>query len=154
MGGYMRRNVLIMRGLPGSGKSSKVNKLIEDANYLNISIAVCSADDYRYENGEYVFRESREPHDKCFDKFKQETDKGTEIVVVDNTNCTLRSMKPYVIYAIEKGYKVYLHSIQPVDIKILFERNIHKVPMESLERMLRRWVPNPTIEEILAAGKE
>lgn len=142
----------MMRGLPGAGKSTAVEEIIVYAEICGLSYSICSADEFRMENGAYVFKDSRWPHDQCLIKFKQEVDKKTGVVIVDNTNCTCRSMRPYVEYAVQNGYEVQFYAIQPIDIETLMARGVHAVPRESYERMLRRWVPNPTIAEILNSG--
>lgn len=148
----MAKLVYIMRGLPGSGKSTKAQFILKVARDFGLSAVICSADEFRIENGLYVFRDSRYPHDACLSKFNNEIRKGTDVIIVDNTNCTNRSMKPYVSQAIQMGYAVSFFSIQPIDINTLMARGLHNVPRESYERMLRQWVPYPTVEEILGNG--
>jgi predicted kinase len=143
----------VLRGLPGSGKSSKARQIVEDYSSQGLRPPiVCSADNFRYENGLYVFKNSREPHDKCLELFKNSVDSGHD-VIVDNINAELRSMKPYVEYAHQAGYEIIIISIQPIDIETLMARGLHNVPRESYERFLRRWVPRPTVQEILENGK-
>jgi predicted kinase len=59
-------------------------------------------------------------------------------------------MKPYVLKAREHGYTVKL---VPVEIKNtakeLAERNVHNVPEAAIQRMLDKYNPNISEEDIL-----
>ena len=140
--------VFLLRGLPGSGKSTLAKEIAESYEKNGVKVVTCSADDFRMVNGVYTHVDSRMPHDQCQAKFNKAVDEGVEIIIVDNTNCTLRSMRPYVEYASPK-YQIIFKTIQPIDIETLMARNIHGVPRDTYDRMLRRWVPNPTVEDIL-----
>jgi predicted kinase len=62
-------------------------------------------------------------------------------LVVDNTNLDLQSVKPYVDAAISHGYKVEL--VEPdtewrYDIGECFKHNTHKVPRDTITKMLNK----------------
>lgn len=125
--------VIIMRGIPGSGKSTWIAKNAPDA-------VVCSADHYFIQpDGSYVFmpEDLYLAHGACKTKFTQALMEKKPTVVVDNTNVRKRDVEWYVEEALSLGvdfadlYIVTLH----VDPKVGAERNLHGVPPEVCQRM-------------------
>lgn len=115
-----RKCVVLMRGLPGSGKSSFVEQLVERATQLGINSAVCSADNFFYdENGMYHFdaRELSSNHGKCFSKFKYHLRAGAgtlgfvKLIIVDNTNIRKDELDKY-IGAVYGLYDARYHSFR------------------------------------------
>ena len=47
--GLERRSIVIMRGIPGSGKSTIVNRIVEIAEGNMLHSNICSADDYFFD---------------------------------------------------------------------------------------------------------
>jgi len=119
--------VILARGLPGSGKSFTVNRLVKEFGVSDKNIF--SADHYfipmtrefrqqgidispKEERDEYLsnFNHVHLPlaHETCFNRFKNAVDKGVSPLVVDNTNVSLRQIENYVVYASAAGYDVRL----------------------------------------------
>lgn len=137
--------VIILRGVPGSGKSTFIKKFYPEAT-------VVSADKYFHdpETGEYNFDPTKlhEAHHQCQVEFKRAVAKGVRQIVVDNTNIRLSEFKPYFDHALEHGYRakgVYIHS----DPEIAAERNIHKVPKELVIRKFAQIEHDPEMAEAI-----
>ena len=90
------RIIFIMRGLPGSGKSTLV-KIVSKV-YKGQNPKVCSADHYFInESGDYVFNPAflKDAHKSSQDKMKSFVKDGQPLVIVDNTNVEHWEMRPY-----------------------------------------------------------
>lgn len=129
------RKVFIIRGLPGSGKSSVAEQLhavFEDS-------VLVSADQYMYENGKYVFHVSKlaNAHHLCQQDFKRAMAKYTGHIIVDNTNIELRRVKWYADQARRKGYIVISCTIEDFDVDACHRRTKHSVPKEIVAKMAR-----------------
>lgn len=129
----MNKRVLILRGLPGSGKSS----FVKEAMMLYENVIVVSADDYHMIDGEYIYRQenAEKAHEVCFDNFVQAIMSEEDCtVIVDNTNTTSREIMPYYVVAKNMGAHIQVHRFwcQP---EVSFDRNIHNVPLEVISRM-------------------
>ena len=124
--------VTILRGIPGSGKSTwaKQNRKF---------VPVCSADDFWYGDPEnpheyrFDFRKLGEAHGACLRKFVHLTSLGSD-VVVDNTNTTAVEMAPYIAWGLAQGYEVEIIRID-CPTHVAAQRNIHGVPLDSVHRM-------------------
>lgn len=145
-------NILyLLRGLPGSGKSTSVQKFINMIDY--ISFMICSADDWFVDDeGRYVFDTSKlfAAHKYCKTAARKAMSLQLDFVVVDNTNTTWSEMKDYVKYAIKYNYDIVL--VEPktswkFDVDILTEKNSHGVPRETIKKMLDRWQTSAKIIE-------
>lgn len=91
-----------MRGLPGSGKSTKAKKIAG-----NIGI-IYSTDDFFMVNNEYIYDPKMigEYHDRNLKRTIDSMKEGKHLIIIDNTNIRLWEMKKYVLTAQEYGYKV------------------------------------------------
>ena len=130
--------VIIVRGLPGSGKSTWTQNNCPDAY-------VCSADKFFEREGEYKFNPSLLPHAHaaCMGAFIEALREERPLVVVDNTNVTKIEIAPYISVAQAFGYEVEIIYVQKKhSIQKLVERNIHKIPYRSVENMESRWEDN------------
>lgn len=130
--------MIILRGISGAGKSTYVKKNFPDA-------VVCSADTYFVDqDGNYNFDPSKlgHAHNHCQNSFKHALDRNQPLVVVDNTNTTMREMKPYLQMAKDHGYDVEVVRIEtPLDVAS--RRNVHGVPYDAVKRMKGRTVDFP-----------
>nr|CAD7263662.1 unnamed protein product [Timema shepardi] len=137
--------MVLMRGLPGSGKSHLAKLLIKrtvGGDYRNF---VFSTDDYFYQSsGKYIFDPSKLPdaHDWNHGRVEFKLRGGVTPVVVDNTNLQAWEMHPYAKLAIKYGY--VLEVLEPYTPwrfreKELAERNIHGVPQQKIRAMFERY---------------
>ena len=140
-----QKKMIIMRGISGSGKSTKARALGESG-------VVLGSDDFW--GTEYNFDKSKigEAHQWNQMRVLDALQKGISPVVVDNTNTQFWEMKKYVEMAREHGYDIdFVESDTPwkFDAEELAKRNKHSVPKEVIEEMLGRWDAEPTIEKVL-----
>jgi predicted kinase len=123
--------MILVRGLPGSGKSTKAREIMD---YRTHAVAWCEADHYFITNGKYSYDQSRVSiaHRWCQKKAEDGMLQGHDIIV-SNTFTTYAEMIPYFILAKDYGYRVEI-------IKCIGEfPNIHGVPDDVIQRMKDRW---------------
>ncbi|XP_074072175.1 NEDD4-binding protein 2-like 2 isoform X2 [Macrotis lagotis] len=133
----LKRLLILLRGLPGSGKTT-LSRVLLGQNRGGI---VFSTDDYfRHQNGyTYNVRQLGDAHDWNQSRAKKAIDQGRSPVIIDNTNTQAWEMKPYVEMAIGKGYQVEFHEpetwwkFDPVELE---KRNKHGVSREKIAQML------------------
>lgn len=120
--------LVLVRGLPGSGKSTIAKNLIGWYHHLE-------TDMFWMKDGEYVFDANRlhEAHMWCQNETRRLMSEGFS-PVVSNTFTTKKELKPYFDIAKEFGI---------VPTVILCQNdwgNVHNVPEETLVRMKARFV--------------
>ena len=98
----MAKNLIILRGLPGCGKSTFAKLL---------GGKVFTADDYRMVDGKYVWTEENDKtaHTECMKECERYLKYELSPAIVANTNCTEEEMQPY--YKMAKKYKYKVFSI-------------------------------------------
>ena len=146
------KTVIIIRGLPGSGKSRYAVQLSEKHE----TSIVCSADHF-FEttvttSGGHPYKEYRfdptklpEAHSECFKGFLDALMKGYEYIIVDNTNIHRWEFQNYEIPAIISGYEVKIVEFRAEtieDVKICIRRNTHGVPQNVIANMAVEFEPD------------
>ena len=140
--------IYILRGLPGSGKSTWI-KNYEAENYQE-SGKVCSADHFHMVNGIYQYNplKAGEAHLKCLEKYLSALQTGQYPIFVDNTNTQSFEIAPYWQLACVFGIQVKIIRLH-VDFETACRRNAHKVPPARIwwmyqnlltERLPSHWV--------------
>jgi predicted kinase len=134
------KELILLRGLPGSGKSTVAHQIVSGVTQKSLSVIVCSADDYFMENGQYVFQPDKleEAHKACQMSVDRSMANGFHVVIVDNTNIKKEHMQPYLGFAKQYGYSVDVKTIggfEKEDVEKYLERQTHGVPRGTLERM-------------------
>lgn len=135
---FPKKSLIIVRGLPGSGKSTIAHDLARTSGLRGYSIEICETDQFFMKDGKYEFDASKlhryhtKNQDACWNAMKNDVD----WVVVSNTSLTLSEVVPYIHSAVLSGYDV-----QVVTAKGNYE-SLHAVPLETIERMRRKTVPH------------
>lgn len=141
--------LVIHRGLPGSGKTTAVNKIRQYCVEQKLGFYHHEADHYHYDGeGNYNWKPENisKAHKQCQQLTRESLEnakhEGNGIVVVANTNTTHKEMKPYLMMADELGIKVRVVAFGTEEpISKLHSRNLHNVPLKTLEKMRARWQP-------------
>ena len=125
----MEKNLIIVRGIPGSGKTTFAELICD---------TVFSADDYHTDkDGNYNWKPENvgKAHEWCQSQTRAAMERGLPKICVANTSTIEKEMKPYRRLASKYGYKVF---------SIVVENrhggtNVHDVPQETLEKMTKRF---------------
>ncbi|XP_032533277.1 NEDD4-binding protein 2-like 2 isoform X1 [Chiroxiphia lanceolata] len=138
--GCAQKFLLILRGLPGSGKSTLSRILLGQS----CDGVVFSTDDYFRQQDGYTYNAAQlgDAHEWNQKRAKQAMEQGRSPVIIDNTNTQAWEMKPYVEVALEKGYRVEFHEPDTwwkFDPEELEKRNKHGVTREKIAQMLERY---------------
>lgn len=142
------KKLIIMRGCPGSGKSTY-------ASWLNGLI--CSADDYFMKDGRYCFDLTLlgEAHAQCQEKCRRGMQEGVALIVIDNTNLMAEDFEDYQWMAGRFGYEVEFAEPKCMEWEVAKElasslkrlaaafaaRSVHGVPAETIARMILKYEP-------------
>lgn len=125
-------NLVLVRGLPGSGKTTTALKYGES---IQTNWSHYEADHFFInDKGEYDWdrRKIREAHEWCQTKTKEDLNKGYT-VIVSNTFTTIRELEPYFDIARE-------YSITPTVILCQNDwGSVHNVPPDTMDAMRKRF---------------
>lgn len=165
----MTKTLYIIRGVPGSGKSTYVKNHLFD-----IHSVIHSTDDVveKVFAPKFIGKGGIEGY-KAFFKYITETDnyglfgaahkqnqenarrsmyKGIHKIIIDNTNLTPKECHPYVKDALDNGYEVMIITIPLKNTaEELDKRNIHGVPLEVIKKMIEKFklYPMLTVDDVL-----
>ena len=131
--------LVLVRGLPGSGKSYLAEVL---RKLSGAEMGVCSADDYFMVDGEYKFDPSKLPeaHLQCqsntFARFSID-----DIAFVANTFTQRWEMEQYLVFVETFGLDLLVLNLFDAGLsdRELAARNTHGVPEEAITRMRERF---------------
>ena len=138
----MKKTCIILRGLPGSGKSTRAAELIKSNGAV-----VCSMDDYWTRGGSVYKRipeKWKESQAFCEKQAAGAFQKGAPVVVIDNTNLKRSTVEHYKELAAKHGYSAEVETIgefTPEACKTYAKRGIHNVPLSTIERMAAGFEP-------------
>lgn len=126
------KNLIILRGCSGSGKSTFGHFLVRLSNGYISNIA---ADDFFYKDGKYQFDVTKlgQAHASCIRQVEEDMKENVDICV-SNTSTTEKELKPYLELAEKYDYKV---------ISLVVEnrhgnKNIHDVPDDTIKNQAER----------------
>lgn len=132
--------VVILRGIPGSGKTTYVKSKFRTA-------VVCSADSF-FETVPGGFDSSSLPlaHAKCLGKFVDALQDKKPVIVVDNTNVSKWEYENYEKIARLAGYEVEIYEMHCKSDSTAgkcADRNRHGVPVSKVIEMYSRFEKDP-----------
>jgi predicted kinase len=130
----LANTLILIRGLPGAGKSSLAKLLSEDQKY-----PVFAIDDYFTNKltGEYCFDFSKNylAYQQCENLTEQAMSESTPKVFVDNAFTLNWEMEPYFKLANIYNYKLFVVTVE----KYHNGSNIHDVTTEQLQKMAEKY---------------
>jgi predicted kinase len=125
------KTLILIRGLPGSGKSS-LSML-----FSGVMTKRFETDQFFVKNGEYKFDATKLgiAHRMCRMKTEESMEEGCPLVIVSNTFTTEKELEPYLSLAEKYQYRI---------ISIITEnrhgnKSVHAVPEETLTKMKQRF---------------
>ena len=136
--------VILMRGLPGCGKSHYIETKLRNSVLTLPNLEVFSADHFFMVDGEYKFdpKNIGQAHASCFRtylEFLYDMDimELPEYVVIDNTNISAYEMSPYIQAANAYGLDHMITTLW-YNPTLAAQRNIHGVPSHTIFAMYQR----------------
>jgi predicted kinase len=126
--------LILLRGLPGSGKTSLANLLSENGKYPVLSIDSYFTDPH---NGQYNFDPYKNhlAYKHCEIQTEESLKKGFSKVFVDNTFTIEWEMEPYFKLASLYNYALFVITVENRHGNL----NIHNISPEQLEKMALKY---------------
>ena len=131
--GILTPALILLRGLPGSGKSALAALLSENRKY-----PVHSIDQYFTDNeGHYQFRfeENHVAYALCEKNTLQSLKSGIDKIFVDNTFTQEWELEPYLKMAADFNYYLFVVTVENRH----GNKNIHQVTNEQLRKMAEKY---------------
>ena len=146
------KTMFIMRGIPGSGKSTHARRINLYMDVINVRSKIFSTDNFWIVDGEYKFIPAMlgEAHKDTQRQVKEEMIQvdheglQTSVIIVDNTNILKSHMKPYEDLAEEYEWHVNYITVGKFDdefVDLCAKRNTHNVPHTAVSSMAKRFQP-------------
>jgi predicted kinase len=155
----MSKILFILRGVSGSGKSTKAREL------GGADGVVLSADDFFGVDYNFDARLLGEAHRWNQGRVRDSIKAGKSPIVVDNTNTRFWEMKPYVELGLSAGYEVkfaepdspqwkkFHKGMSDIELNGLAVEfvflNKHGVPLSMVKDMLARWEHDVSLADVL-----
>lgn len=129
-----------MQGLPGSGKSTVAQRLAgESGKVFTLDKTIAS----KKQKITHLDQNSiQEIYDQIYQEFCEEIEKGTETIVIDNTNLSEWEYLRFVKKGQKEHYFVSIVALPPPsEIQTAVERSHFDVNDDEMTQMLAKWEP-------------
>jgi predicted kinase len=128
------KSLILLRGLPGAGKSTLANVLAENR------YPVFSVDDYftDSETGVYQFEFDKNylAYKQCEEHVKKAMEVNTTKIFVANTFTLEWELTPYIKLAAQYNYQLHVVTVE----KYHTNSNIHEVSEEQIQKMATKYM--------------
>ena len=134
---------VILRGVPGSGKSTFVNMM----RALPGSVSIHAIDDLHVDNkGDFLWDEENQErlYTLNFANFVKSCADGTDLVICDAINIEVDDFQKYIDIASQYEYAVYVVTPNPPTPSQSTKRNKHHTSSSQAKEMYTRWQHWPT----------
>ncbi len=131
----MQPNLTIIRGLPGSGKSTRAKELMQEKRNNGRKVSNLESDMFFMFNNKYIFNKNHlnYSHLWCLSNAAYYLNQGYD-VIVSNTFVTKDEIFPYN----KMAAAIDINDISIITCFGKF-RNIHNVPIKVIEHMKEKW---------------
>jgi predicted kinase len=157
--------LIIMRGLPGSGKSTRAKSLIENGVIHSTDSLIDETGNYRdffdKMKAENDFSQLSNFHKKNLENAKESMNAGISPVIIDNTNIRVSDPREYILYALSIGYadeNIHFEDVGTSGLspEELAQRNTHGVPLDVIKLMFDTYQSNGalTLDKVLNTDTE
>ena len=145
----IKKTVIINRAVPGSGKTTITNCIIEECQKKNISTAIHSTDEYFMFDDKYLFdiEKLSNYHNSNLEAFTQSIKNKVDLIICDNTNIAPWQSEAYTQLAREHNYQIIIITLNPRELEkhIASQRvtpekpDAHEVPPQTLKEMIAEY---------------
>lgn len=126
-------NLILIRGLPGSGKTTLANLISDNGKHQVFSIDQYFTDS----DGNYSFDYSKNylAYKHCEENTEKAIEAGNKIVIVDHTFTLDWEMEPY--FKMAKKYNCLLHVVTVENYH--GGENVHAISSEQIQKMAEKY---------------
>jgi len=147
------KGLIVLRGLPGSGKTTLAKKLSQRSKHAQI----CTEDRYHWSGkedgvGEYKFQPQLVflAREWCTKEIREAIQQNVNLIILDNHNARISMYEDHIQFAVEHGYRFRI--IEFVASASLIDkyraRSYKKFPREVYVKLLKLWEHDPRTELI------
>jgi len=145
-----QKKLIILRGLPGSGKTELANDLLKK----NKNGQIFSVNDFFINDGKFKYDTSKAKEAHLWNQSRAENamKEGCSLIIINNPNVRKWEARPYVESGIKYGYIIEFietNSVWKNDVYELSKRDVHNVPIEVIKKMKNQWEKDFTLENVL-----